>query len=125
MSDNTSGNLLRALDFGLAVVAEAADSVERVDRVDLGFVANLRVGFDLVTCLGFNFGEAIRFVREGSGPGSCSSLEDEGRVGNRRIGLGLGLVLIFGVGSDQAGDYMGNFYLLLAPRDITHYHQIR
>ena len=112
ISTKVSGGSLRVLDLTVAVVIEAPDSVDRVDLVDFGFVAALRVdlGFEsdlaVVACvcgLGLDLGEATRFVGGGSVPKLCSSSEVTSRD-LLPLRFGFSLALALGLESDLAGD---------------------
>jgi hypothetical protein len=116
-SDNVVGIFLRTFDLGLPVDVEAPNPVDRVDRVDFWFAADLQVGsgVDTVTCLGLELDDVALLVGEGSESILGSSPEEVGRMSHSPFGLGLGLGLTLGMESDPAGDDEGGFTFLGTP----------
>lgn len=113
-SDNISCGFLGTFDFdiGLTVFAESPDPADRVDLVDLGLVTDSRTdfgfesGFGVTGDFGLDLGEITRLVGEDA---PFPSLEGSTCVSKLfPFGLGFGLVLILGKGSDLAGDSEGD-----------------
>jgi hypothetical protein len=103
--------------LGLAAIAEAPDSVDRVDLAGFGFVAGLRVDLGFGSGSGvatrvcgprLDLGEVIRFVGEGS------SSEDASRVGDL-FPFGFGFAFALGLGSDLAGDNEDDLTFIVPP----------